>query len=115
MEVMKIMVTSSKGPLLPLLHSMPPVLQQATANPHLRLRLLIFTGKSGLISCGSLLLSPGSWYAQGFVCALQESVSQFCVSSGGSTVGLMVNSSKRAYTILRSAAPSAPPPVAGHC
>ena len=28
-------------------------------------------------SCmGSLLLSPGSWCAQGFVCALQESVSQ---------------------------------------
>ena len=24
---------------------------------------------------GSLLLSPGSWYAQGFVCALQMSVS----------------------------------------
>ena len=24
---------------------------------------------------GSLLLSTGSWYAQGFVCALQESVS----------------------------------------
>ena len=23
---------------------------------------------------GSLLLSPGSWFAQGFVCALQESV-----------------------------------------
>ena len=24
---------------------------------------------------GSLLLSPGSWYTQGFVCSLQESVS----------------------------------------
>ena len=44
----------------------------------------------------SLLLSPGSWYTQGFVCALQESVSQSCVSSGGSMVGLMVTSSKRA-------------------
>ena len=34
---------------------------------------------------GSLLLSPGSWHAQGFVCALQESVSQvpwmFCNKS----------------------------------
>ena len=30
---------------------------------------------------GSLLLSPGSWCAQGFVCALQESVSRSCVSS----------------------------------
>ena len=33
------------------------------------------TDKSGSGSYGSLLLSPGSWCAQGFVCALQESVS----------------------------------------
>ena len=40
---------------------------------------------------GSLLLSPESWYAQGFVCALQESVSpglcmfwwQFVIISSG--------------------------------
>ena len=30
---------------------------------------------------GSLLLSPGSWCTQGFVCPLQESVSPSCVSS----------------------------------
>ena len=30
---------------------------------------------------GSLLLSPGSWCTQGFVCALQESIFQSCVSS----------------------------------
>ena len=30
-------------------------------------------------------------------------------------VGLMVTSSKRAYTILKSAAPRAPAPVAVHC
>ena len=30
---------------------------------------------------------------------------QSCVSSGGSMVGLMATSSKRAYAILRSAAP----------
>ena len=30
---------------------------------------------------GSLLLSPGSWCAQCFVCALQESLPQSCVSS----------------------------------
>ena len=29
----------------------------------------------GQFLVGSLLLSPGSWYAQGFVCAVQESVS----------------------------------------
>ena len=43
---------------------------------------------------GSLLLSPGSWCAQGSVSARQESISQSCVSSGSSVVGLMVNSSK---------------------
>ena len=31
--------------------------------------------KSGSVSCGSRLLSPGSWCTQGFVCALQASVS----------------------------------------
>ena len=30
------------------------------------------TGKSGAVSCGTLLLSPGSWCTQYFVCALQE-------------------------------------------
>ena len=48
---------------------------------------------------GSLLLSPGSWCTQGFVCAFQESVSQSWVSSGGSMVGLMATSSKRAYAL----------------
>ena len=37
---------------------------------------------------GSLLLSPGFWYTQGSVCALQESISQSCVSSGGSMAEL---------------------------
>ena len=36
---------------------------------------------------GSLRLSPGSWCRQDFVCALQESVSQSCVSSGATIVG----------------------------
>ena len=45
---------------------------------------------------GSLLLSPGSWCTQGFICALQGSVSQSCVSSGGSLVRLIATSSKRA-------------------
>ena len=35
---------------------------------------------------GSLLLSPGSWCTR-FCCALQESISPSCVSSGGSMVG----------------------------
>ena len=41
---------------------------------------------------GSLLLSLGSWCTQVFVCALKESVSQFCVSSGSSMVGLLATS-----------------------
>ena len=64
---------------------------------------------------GSLLLSPGSWCTQGSVCAHQEFVSQSCVSSGGSMVGLMATSSKKAYAVPRSAAPRAPAPEAVHC
>ena len=54
---------------------------------------------------GSLLLSSGSWYTQSSVCASPV------LSSGGSMMGLMVTSSKRAYATPRSAAPRAP----GHC
>ena len=57
-----------------------------------------------------LLLSPGSWCAQVSVCDLQESISQSCVSSGCSMVGLMATSSNRAHATPRSAAPRAPPP-----
>ena len=60
---------------------------------------------------GSLLLSPGSWCTR-FCCALQESISQSCVSSGSSMVGLMETSSKRAYAILT---PRAPVPAADNC
>ena len=69
------------------------------------------TGKSGSLLWGhcSFLLGPG---AQGSVCALQESISQSCVSSGSSTVGLMATSSKRAYAIPKSAVHRAPVPVA---
>ena len=64
---------------------------------------------------GSLLLSPGSWCEQGSVCALQEYISQSCVSSDSSMVVLMVASSKRAYAIPTSAASRAPAPAAVHC
>ena len=57
----------------------------------------------------SLLLSPGSWCKQGSVCALKESISQSCVSSGSCMVGLMATSSKRAHAILKSAVPRALP------
>ena len=54
--------------------------------------------------------APFSWVPvhTGSVCTLLESVSQSCVSSGGSVVGLMATSSQRAYAIPKSAAPRAP-------
>ena len=66
-----------------LLHSVPPTLKQATANPHLCQRLLDTPGQVWVsLFVGSLLLSPGSWCIQGSVFALQESVSpvpwKFC-------------------------------------
>ena len=98
-----------------LLHSVPPTLQQATTDPRPHWRLLA-THRQVWVSllwghC-SFLLGPG---AQGSVSAHQESISQPCVSSGGSMVGLIATSSKRAYVIPRSAAPRAPAPVGGHC
>jgi len=89
-----------------LLHSVLPTLQQATTDPHLPWRLLDTYGEvwdSLLWGHCSFLLGPG---AQGSVCALQEPISQFCVSSGSSMVGSMATSSKRAYAIPKSAAPS---------
>ena len=64
---------------------------------------------------GSLLLSSGSWCAQGSACACQAFVFQSCLSSGGSVVGLGATYSMRAYAIPRSAAPRAPAPGAVHC
>ena len=62
----------SKGPVFALPHSVPPILQQATSDPRLcqRLRLLDNHGQVWV-----KLLSPGSWCAGCFLCALKESVS----------------------------------------
>ena len=113
---MKIMVTSFRRPhaCTATLSDPNPVVGQCWPTP-----LPETAGYShacvGQSLVGSLLLSPGSWCTQGFVCALQESVPQSCVSSGGSAVGLVVTSSKRAYGRLRSGAPRAPVPVAAPC
>ena len=72
-------------------------------------------GKSGSDSCGVTASFSGSWCVQGSIYTLQESISQSCVSSGSSMVGLMVTSSKRAYAIPKSASPRAPDPVSAHC
>ena len=63
----------------------------------------------------TLLLSPGSWCAQAFVCALQESISTVLCKFWQLYGGLMATSSKRAYAILRSAAPRDTCSVAVHC
>ena len=100
-EGMKIMVTSFKRSHDALMHSVPqprsrpPPTHAAPETPgHSQASL-------GCSPVGSLLLSPGFWCTQGSVCALQESVSQSCVSSGRSTMGLMATSFKRAYAIPR--------------
>ena len=87
-EVMKIMATSFKGS-----HAHSAILSAPNcAAGHCQPTPLLETpGHSraslGQSLVGSLLLSPGSWCAQGSVCVLQESVPQSCVSSGGSMVG----------------------------
>ena len=77
-EVMKIMATSFKRSHA-LLHSVPLTLKQATADPRLCQGLLdthrqVWVGLTDPVIMESLLLSPGSWCKQGFVCALQVSV-----------------------------------------
>ena len=93
MEVMKIMVTSFKRS-----HAFTATLSapnpaaghhQPMPPPETRGHSWASLGQSLV---GSLLLSPGSWCAQGSVCALQESISQSCVSSGSSVVGLKATS-----------------------
>ena len=115
-EVMKIMATSFKRS-----HACTATFSapNPAAGHHWPMPLLETPGHSqaslGQSFVGLLLLSPGSWCMQGSVCAIQETISQTCVSSGSSMVGLMTTSSMRAYAIPKSAAPRAPAPVAVHC
>ena len=111
--VIKIMATSLKRSHA-LLHSVPPTLQQATANPCLHWRLLDTHRQvwvSLLWSHCSFLLDPGVHKV--LFLPSRSLFPQSCVSSGGS-MGLMVTSSKRAYAMPRSAAPRAPAPVTVH-
>ena len=115
-EVMKIMATSFKRP-----HACTATLSapNPAAGHHRPTPPPEIPGHSqanlGQSLVGSLLPSPGSWFIQDSVCALQESVSQSYISPGSSMVGLMVTSSERAYAIPRSTAPRAPTPAAVHC
>ena len=99
-----------------LLHSVPPTLQQATANPRLCWRLLDTPGQvwvSLLWGHCSFLLGPGAHKV--LLVPSKSLFPQPSVSSGSSMVGLMATSSKRARPIPRSTAPRAPAPAAGHC
>ena len=113
-EVMKKMATSFKMSLAPTAALSAP---NPAAGHHQPMPLPEIPGHSqeslGQSLVRSLLLSPGSWWAQGFVCVLQKS--QFCVISDGSMVDLVATSTRRAYATPKSAAPRAPAPVAGHC
>ena len=72
-EIIKIMATSFKrhSTQWPRPCGRPPLTHTSTRDSW------TLMGKSGSVSCGSLLLSPGSWCTKGFVCALQEPVSPF--------------------------------------
>ena len=98
-----------------LLQSVPPTLQQATANPLLCRRLLNSHGQAwvSLLWCLCFfLLGPG---APKVLFVPSESLfPQSCESSGSSMAGLMATFSKRAYVVLKSAAPRTPVPVAVH-
>ena len=115
-EVVKIMATSFKRSHDALLRSVPQTLQQATADTCLHWRLLDTDGQvwvSLLWGHCSFLLGPG---VQKVLFVPSKSLfPQSCLSSGGSMVGLMVNSSKKAYAIPRFVAPRAPASVASHC
>ena len=89
-----------------LLHSVPPALQQATADPCLCQRLLDTHGQvwvSLLWGHCSFLLGPGAHKVL-FVPS-KSLFPQSCGSFGSSVVGLMMTSAKRAYAIARSAVP----------
>ena len=100
-----------KVPCRPCPCTQSPTLQQATVDPCLCQRLLDTHRQVCASLCGSLFLSPWSWCAQDSLYALQESISQSCVSSGSSVVGLMVTSSKRAHAIIQVCCTQSPCPA----
>ena len=88
-----------------------PSLTQASAGDSLDTHGIVWV--SFLWGHCSFLLGPGTHKVL-FVPS-KNLFPQSCVSSGGSMVGLMATSSKRAYTIPRSTAPRAPVPEVVYC
>ena len=104
-----------------LLHSVSPTLQPATAKPTPLLTHAsagdswTLTGKSRSVSLG--VTAPFSWVlvcTSFCLCPPRSLFPQSCVSFGGSIVGLMATSPKRAYAIPKSTAPRAPDLAAVH-
>ena len=114
-EVMKIMVTFSKVPCIHCCTQCP----DPAAGHHRPTPLPETPGHSqaslGQSLLGSLLLSPGSWCTQSFVCALQESVSlvlcEFWWLHGGVNGDLLPRGLMPYPRLL----PRAPAPAAVHC
>ena len=104
-EVMKIMATFFKRSHAGTATLSAPTLPQATTDPCLRWRLLDIHGQvwvSPLWGHCFFLLGPGVHKVLSV--PFKSLFPQSCVSSGGSMVGFMATSSKKAYAISRSAA-----------
>ena len=98
-----------------MLHSVAPTLQQATTKAHF-FQGLLDTHRQVWVSllwdhCSFLL---GHGMHKVLFVPSKSLFPQSCVSSGGSMVGFLSTSSKRAYAIPRPIAPRAPAPAAVH-
>ena len=105
-EVMKIMMTSLKRShactaRVPVFNHVAGLHQPTPSAARDSLHSWASPGQSPVVS---LFLSPGSWYTN-YCCALQESISKSCVSSGNSMMGLTETSSKRTYALPTLRAP----------
>ena len=112
-EVMQIMATSFKRSHAALSNPNPAAGHCRPTSPpetfgHSRTSL-------GQSLVGSLLLSPGSWHTQAFVCALQESVSPVLSKFWQLYGGIKGNFLQEGLCHSRSTAPRAPAPAAVCC
>ena len=113
---MKIMGTSFKRSQAHTATLSAPIRQQVTAKPCLLQRLLDIHRQVWVSHLwGHYTCLPGPRAHKVFFVPSKCLFPQSCVSSGYSMVGLMATSSKKAYAITRSTAPTAPDPAVIHC
>ena len=103
---MKIMVTSSKGPMQALLYSVLPTMQQAITNTRFHQRLLD-THRQVWVSLlwGHFSFLLGPVVHKVLFVPSKSLFPKSCVSSGSSMMGLIATSSKRVYAISKCATP----------